>query len=290
LQFFLLPLPFFFDLNYVMYYGCNSLNINTLRMKNLIAIIILCLLSTAVFAQTPSKKRAAASKRVAGEPEMVFVKGGTFIMGCTNEQSNNCTKKELPPHSVTVNSFSIGKYEVTQAQWEAVMGNNPSHFKGDSLPVEQVNWDDIQGFIRKLNTRTSNVYRLPTEAEWAYAARGGNVSQGYTYSGSNNIDDVAWYWGNSGGTPHAVGTKSPNELGIYDMTGNIVEWCNDWYGDYSSLPQTNPKGAKSGVGRVVRGGGWGNNARYIDVSYRYYGAPGDRSYGLGFRLVCTSSE
>ena len=160
--------------------------------------------------------------------EMVFVKGGTFMMGATPEQGSDAGDGEKPVHSVTVSDFYIGKYEVTQAQWKAVMGKNPSHYKGENRPVERVSWYDIQKFIEKLNAKTGKRYRLPTEAEWEYAARGGNQSKGYKYSGSNDIGSVAWYTNNSGDRTHPVGQKQPNELGLYDMTGNVWEWCSDW--------------------------------------------------------------
>lgn len=217
---------------------------------------------------------------------MVYVSGGTFTMGATSEQGSDADSDEKPTHSVTVSSFYICKYEVTQALWKAVMGSNPSSFKGDNLPVETVSWDDCQTFIRKLNAMTGKNFRLPTEAEWEFAARGGNNSRGYKYAGSNNIETVAWYDDNSGSKTHVVGTKSPNELGIYDMSGNVLEWCQDWKGSYSSASQTNPTGASSGSGRVLRGGSWSSHARDCRSSYRYYGTPGYRSdSGGGLRLV-----
>ena len=181
----------------------------------------------------------------------------------------------------------MGKYEVTQAQWKAVMGSNPSRFKGDNLPVENVSWDDVQAFIRKLNQLTGKRYRLPTEAEWEYAARGGNKSRGYKYAGGNNIDEVAWYDGNSGERTHPVGKKRPNELGLYDMSGNVWEWCSDWYDEdyYGNSPQNNPQGPASGSSRVFRGGSWLNYAILCRSASRYYSTP-DSRYGLiGFRLV-----
>jgi formylglycine-generating enzyme required for sulfatase activity len=217
--------------------------------------------------------------------DMVAVRGGTFTMGCTAEQGSDCEDDEKPAHTVTVSDFYIGKYEVTQAQWVAVMGSNPSYFIGDNhLPVERVSWDDLQEFIRKLNTLTGKTYRLPTEAEWEFAARGGNKSAGYKYSGSNNIDNVTWYDGNRGDKTHAVGSKSPNELGIYDMSGNVYEWCSDWYGDYSSSSQTNPKGSSSGSNRVLRGGSWYTLAQYCRVSFRSPYTPSTRNINNGFRL------
>ena len=165
------------------------------------------------------------------------------------------------------------------------MGNNPSKYKGDNKPVEAVSWDDCQDFVIKLNQLTGKRFRLPTEAEWEYACRGGKKSRGYKYSGSNTIDDVAWYKSNSSSDLHPVATKSPNELGIYDMSGNVCEWCQDWKDSYSSAAQTNPTGASSGTYRVNRGGGWNINAEYCRSSYRNYDIPGYRSINLGLRLV-----
>ncbi len=217
--------------------------------------------------------------------EMIAVKGGTFTMGGTSEQGSYAGSNEFPTHSVTLSDYYIGKFEVTQELWVAVMGSNPSYFNGSNLPVEQVSWNDCQEFVTKLNGLTGKNFRLPTEAEWEYAARGGNISGGYKYSGSNNINDVAWYSDNGGSKTHAVGTKSPNELGIYDMSGNVWEWCQDWYGSYSSGSQTNPQGPSSGSYRVGRGGSWYYSAGYCRVSGRYYYAPVHRYSNLGLRLA-----
>ena len=215
--------------------------------------------------------------------DMVRVEAGTFTMGATPEMENP-KDWEKPTHQVTLtNDYYIGKYEVTQALWQAVMGNNPSYFKGDNLPVEMVGWDDCQEFLSKLNSITGKTFRLPTEAEWEYAARGGNKSRGYQYSGSNNLSDVAWYEDNCGEKTHAVGTKQPNELGIYDMSGNVWEWCQDWFGEYSSSSQTNPTGANSGSGRVRRGGCWGTWV--CCSSSRGVLEPNDRYDFLGLRVV-----
>ena len=219
--------------------------------------------------------------------DMVRVEAGTFTMGATAEMENPFND-EKPTHQVTLtNDYYIGKYEVTQALWQAVMGKNPSNFKGDNLPVEKVSWNDCQEFISKLNRITGKTFCLPTEAEWEYAARGGNKSRGYQYSGSNNLSDVAWYTANSGSKTHAVGTKQPNELGIYDMSGNVWEWCQDWKGFYSSFSQVNPTGADSGSGRVYRGGGWSwsSDARYCRSSFRSNSTPAYRANSLGLRLV-----
>ena len=217
--------------------------------------------------------------------DMMMVKAGTFTMGATSEMKAP-DSAEKPTHQVTLtNDYYIGKTEVTQALWMAVMGNNPSYFKGDNLPVENVSWDDCQKFISKLNSLTGQNFRLPTEAEWEFAARGGNNSNHYQYSGSNELGDVAWYDGNSGDNTHAVATKQPNELGLYDMSGNVLEWCSDWFGNYSSSSLTNPTGPNSGSYRVLRGGGWSSLARNCRSSYRHGVAPGNGSLDDGLRLV-----
>ena len=217
--------------------------------------------------------------------EMVRVEGGTFTIGATAEQGSDADSDEKPTHQVTLSSYSIGKTEVTQALWQAVMGSNPSKFKGSNLPVEQVSWEDCQTFIRKLNALTGKNFRLPTEAEWEFAARGGNNSRGYKYSGSNTLSNVAWYDDNSSNKTHPVATKAPNELGIYDMSGNVWEWCNDWYGSYSSSSQYNPTGPNSGSRRVYRGGSWFDYARYCRVSNRLNSLPTSRDSHLGLRLA-----
>ena len=217
--------------------------------------------------------------------EMVKVKAGTFMMGATSERQNP-DKYEKPVHQVTLtHDYYMGKYEVSQALWQAVMGSNPSEFKGDDLPVDQVSWNDSQEFISKLNSMTGRKFRLPTEAEWEYAARGGKKSRGYQYSGSSTVSDVSWYGENSGSKTHPVGTKQANELGIYDMSGNVFEWCQDWYGSYESSSQTNPTGANSGSDRVCRGGCWFLNAWYCRSSCRNCGTPDSCSSFLGLRLV-----
>ena len=214
---------------------------------------------------------------------MIPVEGGTFTMGATSEMTEPFDD-EKPTHQVTLSNYYIGETEVTQALWMAVMGSNPSLFKGDDLPVECVSWDDCQTFISKLNALTGKRFRLPTEAEWEFAARGGNQSRHTQYSGSSRFDDVAWYEDNSDQT-HPVKTKQPNELGIYDMSGNVWEWCQDWYGSYSSDAQTNPTGASSGSYRVRRGGGWDDSPRLCCSSGRIYGGPEYWEYNLGVRLA-----
>ena len=217
--------------------------------------------------------------------KMIRVEGGTFTMGATREQGSDAYDDEKPTHDVTLSSYSIGETLVTQELWQAVMGGNPSRFKGVQRPVEKVSWYDCQDFIKKLNELTGKAFRLPTEAEWEYAARGGKQSKGYKYSGSNDINEVAWYLGNSSSQTHPVKEKKPNELGIYDMSGNVWEWCQDSWGSYSSSPQTNPTGPTSGSDRVGRGGSWCNGAVGCRLSFRGDNDPGDASNILGLRLA-----
>jgi formylglycine-generating enzyme required for sulfatase activity len=264
-----------------------------------------------------AKANQLEEERLESVYAMVRVPSGSFQMGDTASSGRD---NERPVHTVTLSAFYIGKYEVTQALYKSIMRDNPSKFKGGNLPVEQVSWYDAIEFCNKLSemegltpyytinktdgsdvnntssydklkwlvTRntSANGYRLPTEAEWEYVAKGGNGSPGnYMYSGSNNIDSVAWYDGNSGSTSHAVGTKAPNDLGIYDMSGNVWEWCWDWYGNYSSGTQTDPTGMSSGSFRVLRGGSWGHSAQFARFTYRDIGNPSYQYYNLGFRLV-----
>jgi len=224
---------------------------------------------------------------------MVMVEGGTFTMGATEEQGDDAYDWEKPAHEVTLSSYCIGQTEVTQALWQAVMGYNPSYFSSNNgystnllRPVEQVSWNNCQAFITKLNQMTGKTFRLPTEAEWEFAARGGNKSQGFKYAGSNDIDVVAWYWDNSASDgSHSVATKAPNELGLYDMSGNVLEWCQDWYGSYTSEAQTNPTGPTSGTNRVHRGGGWDFSAKDCRVSLRTSYAPSGSWRSFGLRLA-----
>ena len=252
--------------------------------------------------------------------EMVFVKGGSFLMGAQRADASapnydsEAWDDESPVHSVTLSDYYIGKYEVTQQLWEYVMkysglaadgstmsayaadvwlGDNPSssYGVGNYYPAYNVSWVDIVNiFIPRLNKITGKTFRLPTEAEWEYAARGGNKSQGYKYSGSNTIDYVAWYSVNSSDKTHEVGTKAPNELGLYDMSGNVWEWCSDWYDEYSSSTQTNPAGPTSGSYRVLRGGSWDGGAGDGRVANRHYSLPDSRYDHHGFRLVCLTED
>lgn len=219
---------------------------------------------------------------------MVRVQGGKFTMGCTEEQGGDCYESEKPDHEVEVSDFSIGKYEVTQKEWRAVMGSDPPelYFPGcDDCPVERVSWNDIQEFLQKINQKTGKNYRLPTEAEWEYAARGGNKSKQFKYAGGDDPGSVGWYDDNSGSKTHPVGQKKSNELGLYDMSGNVYEWCNDWFGDYEKKAVKNPKGPEKGSFRVYRGGSWTRFAGLCRVSSRYDFTPGNRSIIIGFRLA-----
>jgi len=221
--------------------------------------------------------------------EMVSVKGGTFLMGGLDHANDSGPIEPDPehgdecPHPVTVKDFYIGTYEVTQAEWKEVMGDNPAYFKGnDKNPVEQVSWDDIQVFISRLNARFSEHFRLPTEEEWEFAARGGLQSKNFRYAGSNNANDVAWWVGNSGLKSHAVGTLKPNELGIYDMSGNIWEWCSDWKIPYPCDPQGKSFDKKS---KLLRGGTFLNDSSSVRVRDRNGRGTSLRLNTLGFRLV-----
>ena len=218
---------------------------------------------------------------------MVAVQGGTFTMGATSEQGSDAESDEKPAHRVTLSDYYIGQTEVTQALWQAVMGSNPSKWKGDNFPVERVSWNDCQQFITKLNQLTGRKFRLPTEAEWEYVASGGVRSRGYKYAGSNDIGSVAWYNENSGEQTHPVGQKQANELGLYDMSGNVYEWCQDWYDSdyYGKSPGNNPCNNTMASFRVYRGGSWCYYAGVCRVSRRLSFNPDFRDYSLGLRLA-----
>lgn len=212
---------------------------------------------------------------------MVYVEGGIFRMGWDEDVESD----EYPEHNVTLTSFCIGETEVTQELWNAVMGSNPSHFIGDKLPVESVSWNDCQMFIEKLNALTGKNFRLPTEAEWEYAARGGKLSKGYKFSGGDELFNVAWCADNSSEKTHEVATKQANELGLYDMTGNVWEWCQDWYGNYSGQPQYDPSGPEIGLYRVFRGGAWSSSENGCRTVYRNDDEPTFIYNALGLRLA-----
>lgn len=217
---------------------------------------------------------------------MVKVEGGTFMMGEKHSLLGGLGT-DNKEHQVTLSSFSIGRAPVTQKEWKAVMGSNPSHFKGDDLPVESVSWEDCQKFIRKLNKMTHMNFRLPTEAEWEFAARGGNKSKHYKYSGSDDINSVAWYDDNSDDKTHSICQKKPNELGLYDMSGNVYEWCQDWYGVnfYSKFTYPNPCNKTKTSYRVCRGGSWISAIGTCRLEYRNRFTPNNRSDTIGLRLA-----
>ena len=219
--------------------------------------------------------------------DMLLVEGGEFSMGGTDEDA---IKHEKPDHRVTLSSFYLGKYPVTQSVWTAVRESNPSHFKGDQRPVENVNWKDAQEFIGKLNDLTGKPYRLPSEAEWEYAARGSVLlkGEGYLYAGSDKLKQVGWYNDNSGSETHEVGLKYPNELGLYDLCGNVWEWCQDqWHENYESAPDDGSawEDRDEGPFRVIRGGSWFSYSRNCRVASRRNREPAYRNYFLGFRLA-----
>ncbi|MCM1041480.1 MAG: formylglycine-generating enzyme family protein [Bacteroides sp.] len=278
-------------------------------MKNYAKIALLGLLALSLFAAC-EKEKENEKPYIPLEPElqadftetaygtaieMVYVKGGEFMMGATAEQGDDAYDWEKPVRTVRLDSYHIGKYEVTQAQWKAVMGTEPSSFEGENRPVGKVSRGDAKKFCEKLSAKTGKKYVLPTEAQWEYAARGGKKSRGYKYAGSNTLSEVAWYSDNSYalgqydpdyGT-HAVGTKKANELGIYDMSGNVEEWCADYYGSYDVNDTDNPTGPQNVTTcAVVRGGCWVLDARGCRVSYRRpnYHAGYRYSY-LGFRVA-----
>ena len=217
--------------------------------------------------------------------ELMKVEAGSFTMGAASAKEKP-DDNEKPAHEVSLSrNYYIGKYEVTQEVWKAVMGSNPSKFKGTNLPVEMVSWKDCLKFIAKLNRMTGLQFRLPTEAEWEYAARGGNKSKGYQYSGSDNLEEVAWYDENSGKRTHQVGTKKANELGIYDMSGNVMEWCQDWFGFYVGSLGKDPSGPYTGTFRINRGGCWYSYPWYCRSSSRNKQSPDDSYFNLGLRLA-----
>ena len=278
-------------------------------MKKLVSILLLSMIMLTANAQ---EERTFSTNGVTFK--MKYVEGGTFTMGATKEQGSEAEEKEKPTHKVTLTDFYIGQTEVTQALWMAVMGSNPSEFRGYDRPVENVTWDDCQAFIAKLNELTGVRFRLPSEAEWEYAARGGSKSKRFKYSGSNNHSLVSWsadavesalakdvpytldVAASDATMPTAeeatrctsiVGLQAPNELGIYDMSGNVWEWCNDWFDEsyYRVSPADNPKGPSSGTNRVLRGGSWRSGEWYSRVSNRNADVPGYSYSTVGFRLA-----
>lgn len=214
---------------------------------------------------------------------MLRVTGGSFTMGAVDD--DEAYEWEMPAHDVTLSDFWMGETEVTQALWQAVMGDNPSHFTGNlNCPVENVSWTSCHEFIDKLNEFSGMTFCLPTSAQWEFAARGGNKGRGYAYAGSDDVNKVAWFDENSGNTTHPVGQKDANELGLYDMSGNVHEWCQDWFEEYSDMPQTDPTGPEDGTYRILRGGCWSSTARRCRVSYFNFNQPWTTSPTLGLRL------
>lgn len=216
---------------------------------------------------------------------MLPVAGGAFLMGATREQGNEMQPWEQPTHEVRLSSFALGETPVPQWLWQAVMGENPSYSKGEMLPMESVSWNDVQAFLKRLNTLTGQRFSLPTEAQWEYAARGGAESKHYKYSGGFHVEEVAWFADNSDGHTHEVAQLKPNELGLYDMNGNVWELCHDFSASYLPKVQTDPTGPMTGENRIGRGGGWGSPSRSCRVSSRSYGDPDALSNRIGFRLA-----
>ena len=262
-------------------------------------IISFCLFIALLAIASCATSGKSAGKGEPPPPGFVHIEGGSFQMG-----SNDGNDDEKPVRTVTLKGFSMSRYPVTQKEWKSVMGNNPSSFKGDNRPVENVSWFDAIEYCNELSrregltpaytrngknviwNREANGYRLPTEAEWEYAAKGGNGSPGdFTYSGSNNVDEVGWYTSNSGYSSQDVGTKKPNALGLYDMSGNVWEWCWDWSEKYPNMAQTDPTGPNTGFDRVVRGGSWRNEVQILRSSFRYDDDPSHRLIHFGFRVV-----
>ncbi len=259
-------------------------------MRLYVLIVMLLLFCEAMECPIAADDWPDAPKAVIREIEMVPVKGGCYKMG---DNFGDGSENEKPIHEVCVKDFSIGKYLVTQIQWIAVMGTHPSQEAncGVSCPVENVSWNDVQEFIRRLNQRTEKAYRLPTEAEWEYAARSGGKSEKWAGTSSESeLGDYAWYYNNSGLQSHPVGQKKPNGLGLYDMTGNVWEWMSDWYEDgyYAKSPRDNPQGSAAVRTRSLRGGYWGDLPRFVRVSRRISLAPGARAAGYGFRIVLSA--
>lgn len=255
--------------------GSHTVKIIAERYETLDSTITVSSLSTSFFFVLKEKALPDVIQKLVNN--MVYVEGGTYMMG-----------KSTDNKQVTVSSFSIGRYEVTQEEWQAVMGSNPSRYKGSKFPVENVSWDDCQEFIAKLNTLTGKHFRMATETEWEFAARGGNRNRGYKYVGSDILDDVVWYQDNSDLKTHDVGLKKPNELGLYDMCGNVWEWCSGNYNHkdiYGSNGETNTTGSSTGSYRVYRGCGFMTILHHCNVWERLGAKPNERSFERGLRLA-----
>ena len=245
------------------------------------AVLVLCA-AMAYAGESPTAGGVLTDEKTG--MEFVFVKGGCYQMGDTFGGGDG---DEKPVHEVCVSDIYIGKFEVTQGEWEKIMGSNPSYFKkGSRYPVEQVSWNDTQEFFRKMNSQPGKQYRLPTETEWEYAARSGGKLEKYAgFSDAPDLDLYAWYDKNAGDSTHPVGEKKPNGLGLYDMTGNVFEWVQDWKGNYSSSSRDNPKGPLSGTYRVLRGGSWNYILRLLRATSRNHRPPDSRLNSYGFRVV-----
>lgn len=276
--------PFYY-LFYIIKTSKKTIKLKVKNMKKLFLLLLMPLEVLMVSAQN-NDNVLVVELRDGLSFKMIKVTGGTFQMGSTNGE-----EREQPVHSVTLSDYYIGETEVTQELWLAVMDEAPDgcgywmYGSGADRPAYYVTWYQSQEFIKKLNEMTGRTFRLPTEAEWEFAARGGNQSKGYNFSGSNNIDDVAWYILNSNLTTPPVAKKTPNELGLYDMSGNLWEWCSDWYTPYSNEAQTNPTGADRGRARILRGGFWDSGETYCRVAYRRATDPRNQDPGIGFRLA-----
>ena len=268
--------------------------------KNLLVTVSVFLFCTIFFAsacystsssvETKHVKQGQNVSTVIDGFEFVKVSGDCFEMGC-GPWAEQCFEDEKPQHNVCIDSYYIGKYEITQKQWQEIMGSNPSYFKkGKSYPVESVSWNDVQSFLRELNAKTGKTYRLPTEAEWEYASRSGGKEE--MYSGGNAAADFAWYSNNSNMSIQQSGEKKPNGLGIYDMSGNVWEWCSDWYEKeyYSESVQANPRGPSEGKSRVLRGGSWYYDERNVRTTTRNRLWPDHKNSRVGFRIVLSADR
>ncbi len=275
-------------------------------MKTIYIQFLALLFALPVFSQstpqsTPTHGKAAKHSSQKAEPldaktaeivkeidaQMIAVKGGNFTMGCVNQQDTECINWEKPRHTVTISDFKIGKFDVTQKQWKVIMGTTPSGKYCPECPVVNVTWFEAQEFINKLNQLTGKNYRLPTEAEWEYAAKGGSKSHGFRYSGSDDASQVAWYDSIISKEIHPVGTKKSNELGVYDMSGDVWQWCSDWFDAkyYMASPSNNPMGPSTTKVKVVRGGSWWGPMRDCRTANRDNFPPESKDDDVGFRLV-----
>ncbi|MBU0479598.1 MAG: formylglycine-generating enzyme family protein [Proteobacteria bacterium] len=256
---------------------------------SIIACLIVISSSSPVYSQPKTLPPPPAPGVQAGTIDghlLVAVKGGCYLMG-----SDSGAADEQPVHEVCVDDFFLGRYEVTQEQWRQVMGENPSYFgRGGNYPVEQVSWNDVQAYLDRLNRRSGRNFRLPTEAEWEYACRSGGKDE--KYCGGDAVDSLAWHDANSNGATHPVGTRQPNTLGLYDMSGNVWEWTGDRFDPayYAASPRTNPLGSGSGSDRVFRGGAWNFKTKYLRATSRFWLTPDDRHFFLGFRLALPSAQ